>query len=70
MSFRDTLSSYFDELTEIVNEQKKKKEEGMDVRDDRPYSSMLTQDEEPTGETPPNQIEETEPEVITRSGGA
>jgi len=70
MSFRDTLSSYFDELSSIVSDQKKQKEEGMDVRDDRPYSSMLTQDEEPTGEAQPSQVEETEPEVITRSGGA
>jgi len=70
MSFRDSLSSYFDELSEIVNEQKKQKEESMDIRDDRPYSSMLTQDEEPSGEANPAQIEETEPEVITRSGGA
>lgn len=64
--FKDTLSSYFDELSSIVDEQKKQKEEGMDVRDDRPYSSMLTQDEEPSGEANPSQVEEPEPEVIVR----
>ena len=50
----------------IVDEQKKVKEEGMDVRDDRPYSSMLTRDEEPSGEANPSQVEEPEPEVIVR----
>lgn len=64
-SFRDMLSGYFDELSSIVDEQKKQKEEGQDLRDDRPYSSLLTQDEEPTAEPAPPQIEE-EPEVITR----
>ena len=61
-AFRDTLSSYFDELSSIVDEQKKQKEEGQDIRDDRPYSSMLTQDEEPSRENPPP-IQE-EPEAI------
>jgi hypothetical protein len=65
-SFRNMLSSYFDELTSIVDEQKKQKEEGMDVRDDRPYSSLLTQDEEPSGEANPSQVDEPEPEVIVR----
>jgi hypothetical protein len=65
-SFRDTLSGYFDELSSIVEEQKKNKEEGLDVRDDRPYSSMLTQDEEPSGEANPSQVDEPEPEVIVR----
>lgn len=67
-SFRDMLGGYFNELSSIVDEQKKQKEDGMDVRDDRPFSSMLTQDEEPSGESSPDQIEEQEPEVIVRGG--
>lgn len=67
-SFRDTLGGYFDELSSIVDEQKKQKEDGMDIRDDRPFSSMLTQDEEPTGENSPAQTEEAEPEVFVRGG--
>lgn len=63
-SFSDMLSSYFDELTSIVSEQKKQKEEGMDIRNDSPFSSMLTQDEEPLEERSPTQAEEAEPEVI------
>jgi hypothetical protein len=60
------LSSYFDELSSIVDAQKKEKEEGMDMRDDRPFSSMLTADEEPTEDYNPAQVGEPEPEVIVR----
>lgn len=65
-SFRDMLGGFHDELSSIIDEQKKQKEEGQDIRDDRPYSSLLTGDEEPSGEASPAQIEEPEPEVIVR----
>ena len=65
-SFSDMLSGFHDELSCIVDEQKKQKEEGQDIRDDRPYSSLLTGDEEPVDDPYPPQIEEQEPEVIVR----
>jgi len=65
-SFSDMLGGFHDELSSIVDEQKRQKEEGQDIRDDRPFSSMLTRDEEPSGEPNPAQIEEQEPEVIVR----
>ena len=68
MSFTQQTSSFFDELTKILNEQSRRKEEGMDLRSDSPYSSLLTQDEEPLQEYNPQQLEYPEPEVITRSG--
>jgi len=66
MPFKDMLAGYFDELSSIVDEQKKQKEDWSEKRDGRPFSSLLTQDEEPSGEPTPPQIEETQPEVITR----
>ena len=66
MSFRDETSSFFDELSGIIDAQQTEKEEGMDQQNDRPYSSLLTQDEEPNQEYNPDQVEEPEPEVVTR----
>ena len=64
MSFRDQTSAFFDELSSIVDEQKKVKEEGM-TQGGSPFSSKLTQDEEPTPQY--NQSDaEAEPEVVTR----
>lgn len=67
MSFRDQTSSFFDELSSMLDEQKKSREDTMDLQNDRPYSSMLTQDEEPTQEYNPASLEQPEPEVVTRS---
>jgi hypothetical protein len=67
--FKDMLASFHDELSSIVDEQKRSKEEGMATRgDSRPFSSMLTQDEEPYTEASPTQVEEPEPEVYVRGG--
>lgn len=66
MSFLDQTSSFFDELSRIMDEQQKDREGAMDLRSERPYSSLLTQDEEPTQEYNPQQLEEPEPEVVTR----
>ncbi len=70
MSFAQETKAFFDELTNIVNEQQKRKEEGIDKQTERPYSSLLTQDEEPINyDQNPYQAEESEHEVITRAGG-
>jgi hypothetical protein len=66
MSFAQNTASFYDELTRIINAQKKAKEDGIDMRSDSPYSSLLTQDEEPIQEYNPNQLEFVEPEVVTR----
>ncbi len=66
MSFQEQTSAFFDELTSMLDEQQKGREDDLDIRNDRPYSSMLTRDEEPTDYNP-NQVEEVEPEVVTRA---
>jgi hypothetical protein len=67
MSFKDQTLSFFDELTAMLDEQQKGREEQMDAQNtgQGPYSNLLTQDETPT-ETPPPE-EQPEPEVITRA---
>jgi hypothetical protein len=65
MSFKDQTSSFFDELTKIVDKQKEVREEGMEVGGDRPFSSTLTQDEEPTQAYDQSEAE-VEPDVVTR----
>jgi len=67
MSFREQTSGFFDELTNIVNEQMKMKHQGETAESEAPFSSMLTQDEEPVPEEA-GVLEEPEPEVITRQG--
>lgn len=66
MAFSEQLSSFHDELTAIVDDVKKQREADIDKRNERPFSSLLTQDEEPSQDYNPQQAEETEPEVITR----
>lgn len=68
MAFKDQTSSFFDELSSIVDEQKRVKEEGLDAQGGgKPFSSMLTQDEEPQTQYNPADVE-VEPEVVTRRG--
>lgn len=67
-SFADSTSAFFNELSQILDAKQQAKEDGMDLRTDRPFSSMLTQDEEPTSEYSPMQLDWQEPEVITRAG--
>ena len=67
-SFTDMTSSFFDELSNIRDETLKAREEEIDKRTDRPFSSLLTQDEEPTEEPNPAAYEMEEPEVVVRSG--
>ena len=67
-SLAASTSAFYDELSKILSAQKQAKEEDMDLRWDRPYSSLLTQDEEPTQEYNPQQLEEAQPEVVTRGG--
>ena len=67
-TFTDSTGAFFKELSEILEQQQAAKEDGLDVRTDRPYSSLLTQDEEPIGDYSPMQLDWQEPEVITRSG--
>ena len=71
MAFKDETSSFFDELTKIVDEQQKAKDEGRtqvnDSGDAPAFSSMLLQDEEP-GTPAESVVEEVEPEIITRQG--
>jgi hypothetical protein len=66
MSFLQQSTSFFDELTKILDEQQQSRDDAMETRSERPYSSLLTQDEEPTQEYNPQQLEEPEPEVVTR----
>ena len=67
MSFKDQTSAFFDEISSMLDEQQKSREDTMDLQNDRPYSSLLTQDEEPTKEYNPYSLEQPEPEVVTRS---
>jgi hypothetical protein len=67
-TFADSTGSFFKELSEILEEQQAAKEDGLDLRSNRPYSSLLTQDEEPIADYSPMQLDWQEPEVITRSG--
>lgn len=67
MAFADSTSSFFDELSDILKERQAEREEHMDLTNDRPYSSMLTQDEEPTDSGYPHSVDYEEPEVVTRA---
>jgi len=67
MSFAESSKAFFDELGSIVDAQMSDKEKDLDLRTDRPYSSLLTQDEEPVDNGNPHTMDESEPEVITRS---
>jgi len=63
MNFKDQTGAFFDELSQI-SEKEKREKEGKDYkRDGKPYSSRLTQDEEPSTYYPPF-LPEDEPEVI------
>jgi len=67
MSFSEQTAAFFDELENIINEQKQSNQGEINPQTERPYSSLLTQDEEPVDQQPPAQ--EPEPEVITRHSG-
>jgi len=69
MPFKEEMSSFLDELSGIIDEQKKEKEEGMDLRTDSPFSSQLTQDEEPNTYNPGNLAEPIPPEMVVRGNG-
>jgi hypothetical protein len=67
MAFREETAAFFDELTNIVDEQMKDRQQGMEASNESPFSSMLTRDEEPI--IPQQEVlEPFEPEVITRQG--
>jgi hypothetical protein len=68
MAFAEQMSSFLDELSAIVTQQRKMKAEGMDRLNDRPYSALLTQDEEPVQQLPEAPYE-PEPSVVIRTGG-
>ena len=68
MSFSEQTASFFDELASIVDDQKKENQGDLNTETDRPYSSLLTQDDEPV-DRGPQQFQEQEPEVITRYSG-
>ena len=68
MSFSDQTAAFFDELENIINEQKKSNQGEIDPQTERPYSSLLTQEQEPM-EQQQQPVQDTEPEVITRHGG-
>lgn len=67
MGFREQTSAFFDELTNIVNQQMKDKAQAEEQESETPFSSMLTQDEEPVS-TSEEVVEDAEPEIITRQG--
>ena len=66
MAFLDQTSAFFDEVTKILESKSMSRDDAMETRSERPYSSLLTQDEEPTQDYNPQQLEEPEPEVVTR----
>jgi hypothetical protein len=66
MSFMSQTSAFFDELSNIMDDQQQARADAMELRSERPYSSLLTQDEEPTQDYNPQQLEEPDPEVVTR----
>jgi hypothetical protein len=68
LSFSDLTAAFFDEIDKVEMDKQLMRENGYDLRTDRPYSSMLTQDEEPLNDYSPNQVDFQEFEVITRSG--
>lgn len=68
MSFSEQTSAFFDELENIIDEQKKSNQGEVNPQTERPYSSLLTQDEEPAEEQQ-QPAQEPEPEVITRHSG-
>ena len=65
-SFREQSASFFDELGKIYEEKQKLRDQYMGKRDERPYSSQLTQDEEPNPDYYNPTTDEGEPEVILR----
>jgi hypothetical protein len=67
-TFTELTAAFFDELGKKVEQEQAEKEEGLNLRTERPYSALLTQDEEPSADYSPLQIEYQEPEVITRFG--
>ena len=66
MSFADSSKAFFDELSDMLEEQQAEKEKDLDKRTGRPYSSLLTRDEEPEDDRTPETSDEEEPEVVTR----
>jgi hypothetical protein len=68
MSFSDQTAAFFDELSSMVDEKKKENQGEVNPETGRPYSSLLTQDEEPRDHGSQGSLEQ-EPEVITRFSG-
>lgn len=66
MSFADSSKAFFDELSDILHDRKVEKEKDLNKRTERPFSSLLTQDEEPSDNGNPHTMDESEPEVVTR----
>lgn len=66
-SFAAKSSAFFDELSDIV--QAKKIDKGKDYQDDaeRPFDTLLTQEEEPRPDTY-REYQEEDPIVLTRFG--
>lgn len=66
MSFGREMTAFFDELGKISDAQEKKREEVFGPENKgRPFSSLLTQDEEPTDYFPDQAVDQ-EPQVIVR----
>ena len=61
-SFTQMCSSFFDELSNIKDNERREREKDLDTHYDRPFSSLLTQDEEPVEEANPNTFDLEEPE--------
>jgi len=66
MSFREQSIAFLDELSSIAEESQKNRDEYMKNRHTSPFSSLLTQDEEPSGEYNYSLVDEPEPQVIVR----
>ena len=66
--FTQASVSFFEGGSSKKDEERKDREKDLDTHYDRPFSSLLTQDEEPTEEPNPNTFDLDEPEVVVRSG--
>jgi len=68
VAFKEQTLAFFDELSNITEQQAKDREADMATRDEKPFSNLLTQDDEPTDYQPQNSAD-VEPTAVTRMGG-
>lgn len=65
MSFRESSVAFLDELSSIADEAQRGRDDYVKNRHSRPFPTLLTQDEEPSGEYQDSRVED-DPQVIIR----